>query len=136
MTTKLIKRFDSKRESKISEPIFTAQIVKEGYLVLAFNRRHKRGTRQFLWLPHNIPAGVSELAKSKLEKLFALCKYESGWTIKFDHYLCYDNGESAGDCRWEHPSPLRYGDKIIIYENKIKFVNYHEPFPRPRYYRD
>ena len=136
MTNKLRNKFTLARESKVNQPIFTAQVVKDGYLVLDFNRRHKKGTRQFLWLPHNIPLGVSDLAKSKLEKLFELCKYESGWIIKFDHYLCYDNGVEAGDERWEHPSPLRYGDKIAFYEDRIHYLNYHEPFPRDRYYRD
>ena len=137
MTTKLIKRFDSKRESKVSEPIFTAQIVKEGYLVLTFNRRHKRGTRQFLWLPWECPKGVSEVAKSKLEKLFALCKAENGNIIRFDsRCIIYDNGAEAGDERYEYASPLRYGDKIAFYENSIHFINYLEQFPRPKYYRD
>lgn len=136
MTNRITKKFNSSREARVSEPVVTAQIVKEGYLCLTFSHKHKKGTRQFLWLPHDLPKGISDLAASKLSKLFALCKYESGWIIKFDHYLCYDNGESAGDERWEHPSPLRYGDKIEIYENSIKFVNYHEPFPRPKYYRD
>lgn len=136
MTTKVLKRFNSRRESKVNQPIFTAQVVKDGYLCLNFSRRHKRGIRQFLWKPINLPAGISDLAASKLTKLFELCKYESGYIIRFDSYLCYDNGEEAGDERWEYPSPLRWGDKVAIYEDKIKFLNYITPFPRPKYYRD
>lgn len=137
MTNKLRNKFNSSREARVSEPIFTAQIVKDGYVCLNFNRRHKRGTRQFLWLPWEVPAGVSDIAKSKLEKLFELCKSECGKIIRFDsRCIIYDNGAEAGDERYEYASPLRYGDKIAFYEDKIHFINYLEQFPRPKYYRD
>lgn len=137
MTTKILNKFNSSREARVNQPIFTAQVVKDGYLCLTFNKRHKRGTRQFLWLPWECPKGVSEVAKSKLEKLFELCKAENGNIIRFDsRCIIYDNGAEAGDKRYEYASPLRYGDKIEFYENDIKFINYFEPFPRQMYYRD
>ena len=51
MTNKILNKFNSSREARVNQPIFTAQVVKDGYLCLTFNKRHKRGTRQFLWLP-------------------------------------------------------------------------------------